>query len=241
MPRSFDPDTFGRPVPEPLSRDHMSRHFLDDLERLKREILDMGAMVESAVSKALTALLERRPELAEEVIASDSELDEKEVIIEVEATKMLALHQPVASDLRFLITVLKVNNDLERAGDLAANIAERALYLSVRPPIAVPSLLQRLADCSREMLRESLDAFVNLDTDLARSVRARDDEVDEFNRQMFRELERLMRQDPDTIERAIQVLSCSRHMERIADLATNVAEDVVYMVEGAVIRHRRQS
>ncbi len=140
-----------------------------------------------------------------------------------------------------MITVLKVNNDLERAGDLAANIGERALYLAVRPPIPVPSIFQRMADCSREMLRDSLDCFVNLDTELARGVRARDDEVDELNRQMFRDMERLMREDAETIERAVQVLSCSRHMERIADLATNIAEDVVYMVEGEVIRHRRKA
>ena len=219
----------------------MSRHFLDDLENLKREILDMGALVETSVTHAMTAVTERRPELAEEVVGSDAVINNKEVHIETECTKVLALHQPVASDLRFLITVLKANNDLERAGDLASNIAERALYLAVRDPIPLPPIFEREAECARAMLRDCLDSFVNLDTELARSVLTRDNEVDEYNRQMFREMERLMHEDSSMIDRAIQVLSCSKHIERIADLATNIAEDVVYMVEGEVIRHGEPS
>ncbi|MCC6783450.1 MAG: phosphate signaling complex protein PhoU [Planctomycetes bacterium] len=218
----------------------MTIHFHRDLEVAKSQILDMGGLIEAAVNKSISALFDRRPALAREVIAGDDEIDEREVRIEVECQKMLALHQPVASDLRFLLTVLKVNNDLERVGDLAVNIAERALFLGERPPLAVPEQLFRQAECTRAMLRDCLDALVNQDTALARRVRSRDDEVDELNRQMFQVMERQMRADPESIERALHLLSCSRHLERIADLATNIAEDVVFLVEGRVIRHRRQ-
>ena len=218
----------------------MTLHFHRDLEVAKNHILDMGGLVESAVDKAISALFDRRPALAREGIDGDDLLDEREVAIEIECQKMLALHQPVASDLRFLLTVLKVNNDLERAGDLAVNIAERALFLGERPPLPMPEQLLRQAECARAMLRDCLDALVNQDTALARRVRTRDDEVDELNRQMFVVIEGQMRADSGTIERALHLLSCSRHLERIADLATNIAEDVVFLVEGRVIRHRRQ-
>lgn len=218
----------------------MTIHFHRDLEVAKNHILDMGGLVESAVDKAISALFDRRPALAREVIDGDDVLDEREVAIEIECQKMLALHQPVASDLRFLLTVLKVNNDLERAGDLAVNIAERALFLGERPPLPMPEQILRQAECARAMLRDCLDALVNQDTALARRVRTRDDEVDELNRQMFVVIEGQMRADSGTIERALHLLSCSRHLERIADLATNIAEDVVFLVEGRVIRHRRQ-
>ncbi|MBI5852471.1 MAG: phosphate signaling complex protein PhoU [Planctomycetes bacterium] len=218
----------------------MTIHFHRDLELAKNHILDMGGLVESAVDKAISALFERRPALAREVIDGDDVLDEREVAIEIECQKMLALHQPVASDLRFLLTVLKVDNDLERAGDLAVNIAERALFLGERPPLPMPEQLRRQAECTRAMLHDCLDALVEQDTALARRVRTRDDEVDELNRQMFVVIEGQMRADPGTIERALHLLSCSRHLERIADLATNIAEDVVFLVEGRLIRHRRQ-
>ncbi len=218
----------------------MTIHFHRDLEVVKSHVLDMGGLVEATVNKAISALIDRRPGLAREVIEGDDVIDEKEVSLEIECQKMMALHQPVASDLRFLLTVLKVNNDLERVGDLAVNIAERALFLGERPALAMPEQLLRQAECTRAMLRDSLDSLVNQDTALARRVRARDDEVDDLNRQMFQIMERLMRAEPDAIERALHLLSCSRHLERIADLATNIAEDVVFLVEGRVIRHRRQ-
>ncbi len=218
----------------------MSVHLHRDLESLKSRILDMGAMVESAVNKAITALVDRRPELADEVLTGDDAIDECEVAIEVECQKILALHQPVASDLRVILTILKVNNDLERAGDLAANLAERASDLCAKPPLKFPAELERMAVKTRALLRDSLDAFVQQDTRLAREIRERDDEIDELNRQVFVSGEVAMRADVGTIHRHLQLLSCARQMERIADLATNIAEDVVFLVEGTVIRHRRQ-
>lgn len=197
----------------------------------------MGSLVEKVSNQAITALQERNTELSAGVHELDLTIDQQEVKIEEECLKILALHQPVATDLRFVVCVMKVNNDLERMGDLAINIAERASYLSSHEPLGVPLDFHRMAELAREMVKESLSALLNLDTDLARKVLAKDDEVDEINRQMFEILEEIMLKDPTTIRRAIHLLSASRHLERIADLATNIAEDVVFLVEGEVIRH----
>ncbi|MBA4684093.1 MAG: phosphate signaling complex protein PhoU [Planctomycetes bacterium] len=200
-------------------------------------MLDMGGLVEKVSNQAITALQERDTELSAGVHELDLTIDQQEVKIEEECLKILALHQPVATDLRFVVCIMKVNNDLERMGDLAINIAERASYLSSHEPLGVPLDFHRMAELAREMVKESLSALLNLDTDLARKVLAKDDEVDEINRQMFEILEEIMLKDPTTIRRAIHLLSASRHLERIADLATNIAEDVVFLVEGEVIRH----
>jgi phosphate transport system protein len=219
----------------------MSKHLHDDMDRLKKEILTMGSLVEEATNKAITALGSRRPGLSEEVLASDDAIDVKELEVEDACLKILALHQPVAGDLRFIVAVMKVNNDLERMGDLAQNIAERALYLSTHDPIDVNLDFDRMVTTVRQMVSGALDALVNRDTSLARDVCDRDDEVDAYNRQMYEVLQELMKRDPDTIERAVHTLSVSRHLERIADLATNIAEDVVFMVEGEVVRHRLEN
>jgi phosphate transport system protein len=216
----------------------MSKHLQHDLERLKKELLTMGALVENAINRAIVALVQRRPEIAEEVLAGDDLIDEKELEVEDLCLKMLALHQPVAGDLRFIVGCIKVNNDLERMGDLAQNIAERATYLARHAPIDVHADFTQMVECVRRMVADALDALVHLDTRRAREVCRADDEVDEYNRHMFVELENLMRRENATIERAVQTLSVSRHLERIADLATNVAEDVVFMVDGEVLRHR---
>jgi len=216
----------------------MSKHLERDLDRLKKKILTMGAMVESAANKAINALVERRLQWAEEVMAGDDEIDSREVEIEEDCLKALALHQPVAADLRFIITVLKVNNDLERMGDLAVNIAERAAYLTTHDPIQVPVDFTRMIEIVRAMVRDSLDALVKQDAALARRVCHRDDEVDELNRNMYHLLQDLMAREPQAIKRAVHTLSACRHLERIGDLATNVAEDVVFMVEGEIVRHR---
>ncbi|MGB1398262.1 MAG: phosphate signaling complex protein PhoU [Planctomycetota bacterium] len=208
-----------------------------DLEAVKSQLLDMGSLVEKVSNQAITALQERNTDLSAGVHELDLTIDQQEVKIEEECLKILALHQPVATDLRFVVCVMKVNNDLERMGDLAINIAERASYLSSHEPLGVPLDFHRMAELAREMVKESLSALLNLDTDLARKVLAKDDEVDEINRQMFEILEEIMLKDPTTIRRAIHLLSASRHLERIADLATNIAEDVVFLVEGEVIRH----
>jgi phosphate transport system protein len=218
----------------------MPKHLERDLERLKKEILEVGSLVEEAIDKAIRALMERRPEIARDVINGDHAIDAKEVEVEEHCLKILALHQPVAIDLRFIVAVMKVNNDLERMGDLAANIAERAAYLSTHDAIRLPSGLSKMAETVRAMVRGSLDALVNLDTKLARQVLASDDEVDAANREMFDVLQQLRHGDPATIDRAVQALSSSRNLERIADHATNIAEDVIFMIDGEVIRHGRQ-
>jgi phosphate transport system protein len=218
----------------------MSKHLERDLERLKKEILEVSSLVEEAIDTAIKALMDRRPEIARNVVDGDSVIDAKEVEVEEHCLKILALHQPVAVDLRFIVAVMKVNNDLERMGDLAANIAERAVYLSTHDAIRLPSGLSKMAETVRTMVRGSLDALVGMDTTLARDVLARDDEVDAANREMFDTLQQLMHDDPATIERAVQALSSSRNLERIADHATNIAEDVIFMIEGEVIRHGRQ-
>lgn len=216
----------------------MKKHLERDLDSVKKQLLEVGAMVEGAVTSAITALTERRAELVDEILATEAEIDTREVLIEEECLKIIALHQPVASDLRFVIGVLKVNNDLERMGDQAANIAEHAAFLAANPPLGVPLDYHRMADVVRTMVRSSLDAQVNQDTDLARKVCGMDDEVDAIHGGMFDVLQDRMRKDPDEIERAGHYLSASRDLERIADLATNIAEDVVFMVEGVVIRHK---
>ena len=216
----------------------MSKHLRLDLERLDKNLLTIWAMAEDATNKAILALVSRRPELAKEVIEGDQEIDTKEVELEDDCLKILALHQPVAADLRFIITALKVNSDLERMGDLAVNIAERAIYLSIHEPISVPPDLARMVDGVRKMVRDSLDALINKDTGLAKRVLSRDDEIDSMHRGMFDILQDVICSDCSTTKRAIHLLSVSRNLERIADLATNIAEDVIFMVDGELIRHR---
>lgn len=218
----------------------MSKHLQRDLDSLKKKLLSMGAMVENATNMSIAALVDRRSELAYEVMNGDDTIDQVEIDIEEDCLKILALHQPVATDLRFVVSVMKVNNDLERMGDLAINIAERASYLSTHEPIGVPLDFEKMADQVRAMVKQSLDAVVNLDTALARRVCQQDDAVDDANRNMFVVLQEQMRREPDTIERAIHLLSTSRHLERIADLATNIAEDVIFMVDGEIIRHQNE-
>ena len=216
----------------------MAQHLQRDVETLKKALMDISVMVEDAINKAILALVDRRTELARDVMHGDNEIDQKEVMIEEECLKILALHQPVAADLRFIIVVLKVSNDLERMGDLAVNITERAAYLSTHPPLQVELDFPLMAEKVRMMVRESLTSLINRDTELAREVLAKDDDIDDLNRDMFVSLQDLMRSDTNTVARAVPSLSASRHLERIADLATNIAEDVVFMVEGELIRHR---
>src|SRR6185436_9092427 len=174
---------------------------------------------------------------AREVLAGDDAIDRKELEVEDLCLKMLALHQPVAGDLRFIVAVMKVNNDLERMGDHAQNIAERALFLATHAPIDVDLDFARMLDAVRKMVSQSLDALVNQDPKSARAVLAEEDAIDRLHEHMFEVLQELMARDSSTIERAVQMLSVSRHLERIADLATNIAEDIVFMVEGEIIRH----
>jgi phosphate transport system protein len=163
-----------------------------------------------------------------------------EVGVEEDCLKILALHQPVAIDLRFIVAVLKINNDLERIGDLAVNIAERSAFLSKHPPFGFSLGLVEMADRAQDMLKHSLDALINLDSGLAQEVCAADDEIDAMNRQMYLKIQDAIRSNPGKLESLIHLLSVSRHLERIADHATNIAEDVIYMVEGRIARHRTE-
>ena len=216
----------------------MSKHLERDLNELQHDTLAMAASVEEAVHKAIRALQDRDAGLARQVIAGDSEIDREENQVEEECLKMLALHQPVAVDLRRITAALKINTDLERMGDLAEDIAERALQLAELPPVPVPEDLQRMTDLTATMVRLSLDAFVHLDTELARRVCRLDDEVDRYNRDIIDELIETMRSAPEMVRPGLSLFSAVRHLERIADHATNIAEDVIYLVEGEIVRHR---
>jgi phosphate transport system protein len=216
----------------------MAKHLQRDLDYLQRDLLALAAAVEEAIHKAIRALQERRADLAHEVVAGDTEIDREENQVEEECLKILALHQPVAVDLRRIAAALKINTDLERMADLADDMAERALHLTRLPPIPVPKKLQQMTDLTTSMVHQSLDAFVNLDTAQARRVCRLDDEVDRYNDEIIRELMATMEASPAMVAPGLSLFSATRHLERIADHATNIAEDVVYLVEGVIVRHR---
>src|SRR5512138_1199290 len=216
----------------------MERHHLDDeLQQLKNRLLSMAALVEERTHRALQALVERRPELADEVVVGDAEVNALQIEIDDCCLKLLALQNPMASDLRLITAAMKINADLERIGDQAVNIAEHALKL-IRQPLLKPLIdLPRMAEKAERMTRDSLDAFVRRDPALARNVLASDDAVDSLKEQIFRELLTYMIADPATIERALALILVSRSLEHIADHATNIAEDVIFMIEAKDVRH----
>jgi phosphate transport system protein len=216
----------------------MPKHLERQIDILKQKILFVGTLVEEAIAKAISALVNRDRNLAKVVIDEDAEIDRMEVDVEEEVLKILALYQPVAADLRFVVAVLKINNDLERMGDLARNIAKRVVLLTGGARIDLPDDLRPMATMAQQMVKESLDALVNADTLLARRVRDSDDEVDGMRRKVQEFVEQQIAAHPEQTELLMRLLSVSRHLERLADLATNVAEDVIYMVEGEIVRHR---
>jgi len=209
-----------------------------EVGKLKKHILSLSAMVEDRVQRAVESFSTRDDKLAACIIDEDNDVDQMEVDIEEECLKLLALYQPVAIDLRFVIAVLKINNDLERIGDEAVNIAERALYLAQHEPVGIHFDFTEMTAKTQVMLRHSLDSLVSLDPALAREVGASDDEVDDLNRLIYLQVQQAMSQHPEKVEQLIHYLSISRHLERIADYATNIAEDVVYMIEGEIVRHK---
>ncbi|WP_164102669.1 phosphate signaling complex protein PhoU [Candidatus Laterigemmans baculatus] len=216
----------------------MSKHLQRELDQLRDELLSLFGIVEQMIGQAFRALRDRRPDLARQVIETDQAVDEREVHIEEECLKLLALHQPVASDLRWLTMVIKINSDLERIADLGCNIAERAEALHHFPLFPIPEDLQVMVQEASAMVRQALDAFVDSDAALARRVIAADDNVDALNRKMIGELQERMKESPENVEPALHCFSATRHLERIADLAENLAEDVIFMAEGAIVRHR---
>lgn len=218
----------------------MSLHLERAIDDLKKQVLVLSARVEETVRQAAKSLARRDAALAQQVVDADFEIDHQEVAIEEECLKILALYQPVAGDLRFIITVLKINSDLERIGDVASNIASRALSLTAQPPVELSLDFPRMAERSQSMLGRSLDALVNLNPDLAREVCLADDEVDAMKREMYARIKAVLRQDTSKMEVLLELLGVARHFERIADLATNIAEDVIYLAEGDIVRHRTE-
>jgi phosphate transport system protein len=218
----------------------MRIHLQREIENLKKDILTLGAMAEYSVREATLAIERRDEELAQSVIEKDLTIDQMEVEVEESCLKILALHQPVAIDLRFIVAALKINNDLERIGDLAVNIAERALFLATQPPVSISFDFVGMARKAQVMLKQSLDALVNLNPEAAREVCEHDDEIDAMNRQMYLMVQDAIGTYPEQVESLIHLLSASRHLERIADHATNIAEDVIYMIEGRIVRHRAE-
>jgi phosphate transport system protein len=215
----------------------MPKHLHRELEKLKKRILSLGAMVEERVYMATKAIENRDSDLAEKIIMSDYEIDEMEVDIEEECLKILALYQPVAVDLRFITAVIKINNDLERIADEAVNIARGVKYIAKGEKLHFDFDFYLMAEKTEAMVKKSLDALVNLDVDLAFKVCLLDDEVDQFNGEAHRKVKDVIKDNPEYVEYFINLLLISRHLERIADHATNIAEEVIYLIEGEIVRH----
>jgi phosphate transport system protein len=218
---------------------HMAKHLQRDLDNLQKDILALAGLVEESIHRAIRALRERDVKSARQVIAVDPQIDNEENHIEEECLKILALHQPVAVDLRRIASAMMINIDLERMGDLAEEIAERAVHLASLPPLPIDDgNLQKMTDLTTMMVRQSLDAFVHLSTRDAQMVMRMDDEVDRLNVDLIRAIVGAMKRSPESIDAGLSMFSAVRHLERIADHATNIAEDVIYLVEGEIVRHR---
>jgi phosphate transport system protein len=217
----------------------MSVHLQREIELVKKNILALCAIVEDQVEAAVKAMLNRDAALAESVENRDEEIDRREVEIEEECLKILALHQPVAGDLRFIVAAMKINNDLERIGDLAVNIARKAASFADEPELEIAYDLGGMWRKTQSMLRDSIDAMVNSDGRRAVDVCRRDDEVDRIKHDIRAGVEAQIRREPDKVRPLLRVLAVSRNLERIADCATNIAEDVIYMAEGRIIRHNK--
>jgi phosphate transport system protein len=215
-------------------------HFEEELQALKNRLLTMGALVEERAHRAIRALVERDKDEAESVIASDKEVNDLHIDIDDRCLKLLATQTPLAVDLRLITAAIKINSDLERIGDQAVNIAENVLKLLPHPPLKPLIDIPRMAEIAERMTRDALDSFVRRDSDLARDVLRRDDEVDSLKDQVFRELLTYMMADPGTIQRALALILISRNLERIADHATNIAEDVIFLVEAKDVRHHSE-
>ena len=222
---------------EPIER--VTRHFQEELDQLKTRLLEMGGIAEENVRLAVKGLVDREPVLIERVMRGDEPLNRLHVEIDGRCFTLLALHQPMAADLRTVVAAVKINSDLERVGDLAVNIAEAARRYISHPPVKKLIDIPVMAEIAQNMLRDALDAFVRRDLDLAQHVLDEDDRLDALKTQIFRELLTYMLQDPSTIEPALDLILVSRHLERIGDHATNVAEDVIFIVSARDVRHPR--
>ncbi len=215
----------------------METHFQKELQELKQDLLKMAALVEGGISDAVQSLVKRDSDLAKKTFEGEDRINGMEIEIEDKCLKLLALRQPMAADLRFITSAMKIITDLERMGDQAVNIAERAISLNQEPQLKPYIDIPKMAEITQSMVRDVLDAFVNRDSTFARSVCERDDLMDSLKDQVFRELLTYMISDPKTITRAVHLMIVSRCLERIADHATNIAEDVIFMIDALVIKH----
>jgi phosphate transport system protein len=216
------------------------RHLAEELEGVKNRLLEMGGLVESAICRSIAAVVEGDADQAQEVLRNEARINQMEIEIDDLATRLLATQQPMAGDLRFLTAAIKINNDLERMGDLAVNIIERALALR-RAPAAHPVIdIPQMARLSESMIRKSLDAFVRSDAELARSVLLSDDAVDDLRDRIYEELINFMQQSPDHVRPGVNLMFVARNLERLADHATNIAEDVLFLVQGVDVRHHAE-
>lgn len=217
------------------------RHFVEELEHLKARLLEMGSLVEVGIQRSISAVTQKDRGAADEVFRNEKRINEIEVEIDDFAVNLLALHQPMAADLRLIVAALKINTDLERMGDLSVNIAQRAIALMEGPVIKPMIDIPHIAGLVQSMVRKALDAFVARDADLARSVLASDDAVDSLRTACYHELTSFMEQDPKNIQQSLALLSITRNLERIADHSTNIAEDVLFLVKGVDVRHHFES
>jgi phosphate transport system protein len=219
----------------------MSLHLQREIEKLKKGVLALCALVEDQVHKAVRSLLDRDARLAENVEKGDDEVDRREIEVEEECLKILALYQPVAIDLRMIVAVMKINNDLERIGDLAVNISHKARAVAAEPAAEIPFDLERMWEKAQAMLRDSVNSLIDMNVELARAVCRRDDEVDEMKHDIRLKVEDMIRRQPQHTQALLRLLAVSRNLERIADGATNIAEDVIYLSEGEITRHGRNN
>jgi phosphate transport system protein len=217
----------------------MSKHLRRELDKIKKKMLSLGALVEERTRMVVQAMAGLDADIAQKIIASDWEVDEMEVEIEEECLKILALYQPVAVDLRFLIATIKINNDMERIGDECVNIAERLMIIVKRPPMKFVFDYTPMSEKVQAMLKASLDALVNLDVDLAFKVITMDDEVDDIQTQAYDHIKEAIKQYPDRVGYLVNLMLVSRHLERLADHSTNIAEEVIYLIEGEIVRHAK--
>jgi phosphate transport system protein len=217
--------------------DRVVRHFQEELQQLKTRLLEMGGLAEDRVRTVVQALVDRDPALIDRVLSGDGPINQLHIEVDSRCFKLLALHQPMAVDLRAIVSAVKINTDLERVGDLAINIAEAVKRYMRHPPVKALIDIPRMAEIAQRMLRDALDAFVRRDTELAHTVLNEDDALDSLKTQVFRELLTYMLQDPSTIEPSLDLILVSRHLERIGDHATNIAEDVIFMVSARDVRH----
>ncbi len=218
----------------------METHFHEMLQDLKKMLIEMSTAVDTAIAQSIDSLTERNNALAEEVIRMDDEINQYEIRIDEQCLKLLALHQPMAVDLRFITSAMKINNDLERMGDHAVNIAERALELNRLKQLKPFLIIPRMAEIAQSMVRDSLKCFIDSNVEKARSVCIRDNEVDQHDDELFRELLTYMMEDPTTISRAMNLVLVSKNIERIADLSTNIAEEVIFIFEAKTIKHHSE-